>query len=208
VVSCLLGEPLPVRVGLPCTFYGKGPAAQTAILILFSVDVLRVSVRTAGHHASKIGRSVSVCHTRGMIEQVTREEILPLRHTVLRPNLPLETAKYPEDAHPEIFHLAFRADGAIIACVTFLPQTLDNEPGWRFRGMATAAEHRSQGIGGELLEAGITEAARRGAPLIWCRGRTAASAFYQRHQFVIRGDEFDVPPIGPHFIFVRDLASV
>jgi len=43
-----------------------------------------------------------------VIEQVTRDEIRPVRHAVLRPNLPPESATYPEDAHPDIFHLACR----------------------------------------------------------------------------------------------------
>jgi hypothetical protein len=55
-----------------------------------------------------------------VIELVTREEILPLRHAVPRPNLPIETAKY----HPDIFHPADRADGTVIPCVTFLPHFL------------------------------------------------------------------------------------
>jgi predicted GNAT family N-acyltransferase len=141
-----------------------------------------------------------------MIELVTREVILPLRHKVLRPNLPADSAKYAEDSHPEIFHLADRDDdGAIIACVTFLPQAIDGEAAWRFRGMATAAEHRNRGVGGRLLEAGIAEAARRGGKLVWCNGRSAATGFYQRHGFVIRGEEFELPPVGWHFVFVRQL---
>lgn len=141
-----------------------------------------------------------------MIELVTREEILALRHTVLRPNLPAEAAKYPEDGHPEIFHLGDRADGgAIIACVTFLPQPIDGVPAWRFRGMATSAEHRNLGVGGRLLEAGVAEVARRGGTVVWCNGRSAAAAFYQRHGFAIRGEEFELPPVGRHFVFVREL---
>jgi hypothetical protein len=94
-----------------------------------------------------------------VIEQVDRDEILPVRHAVLRPNLPIETAMYAEDAHPEVFHLAGRDDrGEVIACVTFFPDPLTiptegggrtpvagGEPAWRFRGMATLPEHRNPG---------------------------------------------------------------
>jgi predicted GNAT family N-acyltransferase len=142
-----------------------------------------------------------------VIELVMREEILPLRHRVLRPNLAPEAAKYPEDSHPEIFHMATRDDdGTIIACVTFLPQPIDDVPAWRFRGMATAAEHRGRGVGGLLLEAGLEEVSRRDGTLVWCNGRSAAAAFYQRHGFAIRGEEFELPPVGWHFVFVRDLS--
>jgi GNAT superfamily N-acetyltransferase len=141
-----------------------------------------------------------------VVERVTRDEILPVRHSVLRPGLPVETAFYPEDDGPDVFHLAERDGGAVIACATFFPEPLDGEPAWRFRGMATLPEYRSRGVGGRLLEAGVAEVARRGGTLVWCNGRSGAAAFYRRHGFGIRGDEFDLPPIGPHYRFVRALA--
>jgi GNAT superfamily N-acetyltransferase len=142
-----------------------------------------------------------------VIEEVTRDEIIALRHSVLRPNLPVESAYYPEDDHPEIFHLADRNGLAVIACVTFFPEDLDGEAAWRFRGLATDAGHRNRGVGGRLLEAGVAAVADRGGSLVWCNGRVAATAFYQRHGFTIRGEEFDLPPIGAHFRFVRRLAG-
>jgi predicted N-acetyltransferase YhbS len=146
------------------------------------------------------------CETHDMIELVTGEDVVPLRHMVLRPNLPVSSARYPEDAHPEIFHLGHRGDdGTIIACVTFLPQPIDGEPAWRFRGLATAEQHRNRGVGGRLIEAGLAEVIARGGKVVWCNGRSAAASFYQRHGFTIRGEEFDVAPIGQHYVFVRAL---
>jgi len=148
-----------------------------------------------------------------VIEKVARAEILPIRHSVLRPTLPPEAAEYPEDDHPDIFHLAVRDDtdataaaGRILACITFFPERVDGEPAWRFRGMATIATHRNRGIGGRLLEAGIDDVVRRGGSLVWCNGRDNAAAFYQRHGFVIRGESFELPPVGWHYLFVRELS--
>jgi GNAT superfamily N-acetyltransferase len=138
-----------------------------------------------------------------VVEQVARDEIVPVRHAVLRPNLPVETAYYPEDDGPDVFHLAERDGPTVVACATFFPEPLGDEPAWRFRGMATLEPYRSTGIGGRLLEAGVAEVKRRGGHLVWCNGRSTATAFYLRHGFTIRGEEFDVPPIGPHYVFVR-----
>lgn len=130
---------------------------------------------------------------------------MPLRHEVLRTGLPVETALYPEDDSPDVFHLAEReSDGTIVACVTFFPEDLDGEPAWRFRGMATVESRRNSGIGGRLLEAAIDEVARRGGKRVWCNGRSAASAFYQRHGFEIVSAEFTSGPRRiPHYIFAR-----
>jgi predicted GNAT family N-acyltransferase len=150
------------------------------------------------------GRSLTWCDTRYVIELVTRDEVLSLRHTVFRPHLPPSSAEYPEDNRPGIFHLGVRDDsGTLISCVTFLPEPFDGEPAWRFRGMATAAAHRNHGIGGRLLAAGLAEVAVRGGNLVWCNGRSAAADFYQRHGFTVSGEEFDLPPIGKHLVFVR-----
>jgi predicted GNAT family N-acyltransferase len=143
-----------------------------------------------------------------MIEEVTRDEIVPIRHEVLRAGLPVESALYPEDESPDVFHLAERdPDGTIIACVTFFPDSLDGEPAWRFRGMATLEFRRNTGTGGRLLEAGVDEVAKRGGTRVWCNGRSAASAFYLRHGFKIIGDEFTSGPHNiPHYVFARTVA--
>jgi len=146
-------------------------------------------------------------HTGVVISAVPRAAILALRHAVLRPNLPIETAMYPEDDHPEVLHLA-RVDeaGAVLSCVTFFPEPTRYAPGavaWRFRGMATAADQRNRGIGGQLLEAGVTAVAARGGTAVWCNGRVAAAEFYRRHGFVSHGEVFELVPAGPHYVFVR-----
>lgn len=142
-----------------------------------------------------------------MIELVTRDEIVTVRHDVLRPGLPVETALYPEDDTPGVFHLGARgADGRIIACATFFPDDLDGRPAWRLRGMATLATHRNTGVGGRLLEAGVDEVARRGGSLVWCNGRSSAGDFYRRHGFKEVSDEFMAGPnLVPHFLFARAL---
>jgi predicted GNAT family N-acyltransferase len=142
-----------------------------------------------------------------VIEEVTRDEVVPLRHEVLRTGLPIETARYPEDDSPQVFHLADREpDGTIIACVSFFPEDLGGEPGWRFRGMATRESRRNTGVGGRLLEAGVDEVVKRGGTLVWCNGRSAASAFYLRHGFKIISDEYvSGPRLIPHYLFARSL---
>jgi len=138
-----------------------------------------------------------------VVKEVNRDDIVTVRHAVLRPNLPPESAAYVEDDEPGVFHIAEHDGVTVVACASFYPQPLDGEPAWRLRGMATLEAYRNRGIGGRLLEAGVAEVARRGGRLVWCNGRSTAMAFYLRHGFAVRGDEFDVPLTGPHYRFVR-----
>ncbi|WUH93634.1 GNAT family N-acetyltransferase [Streptomyces sp. NBC_00433] len=140
---------------------------------------------------------------------VAVEEIFALRWAVLRTGLPRETAVYPEDARPGTFHIAaYDGSGAVQGCATFFPDGLPGEaaPAYRFRGMGSAPEIRGQGFGAAALTAGLRECAARGAELVWCNGRIAATGFYERLGFTAVGEEFVVEPSGPHYVFVtKDL---
>jgi len=146
-------------------------------------------------------------HQTARLELVTADAVVPLRRSVLRPDLPPELANYAYDRQPDTFHVAALSDdGEVIGCATFFPSPLEGTPAWALRGMATAAEQRSRGIGGAVLEFGVAEISRRGGTVVWCKGRVRAGDFYRRHGFVARGEQFHVEPSGPHYVFVRSLA--
>jgi GNAT superfamily N-acetyltransferase len=137
------------------------------------------------------------------------EEIFDLRWAVLRTGQPRESADYPEDAHEDTFHVAAYDDaGTVVGCVTFFPDPFPGEEtasAYRFRGMGSAPEVRGHGYGAAVLSAGLAEAAVRGAQLAWCNGRTSARGFYERQGFTATGEEFQLAPSGPHYIFVTKL---
>ncbi|WP_329131775.1 GNAT family N-acetyltransferase [Streptomyces sp. NBC_01476] len=137
------------------------------------------------------------------------EEIFALRWAVLRTGMPRETAVYPEDSRGDTFHIAVYDDaGAVKGCVTFFPDPLpgDTALAYRFRGMGSSPEVRGQGFGAAALNAGLREAAARGAALGWCNGRVSATGFYEHLGFTATGEEFSIQPSGPHYVFVtKDL---
>ena len=139
-----------------------------------------------------------------MIEEVPLDDIIDLRCRVLRPGLPRDSARFVQDRRPGSFHLAYRDDaGEVVSCVTFVPEDLDGMPAWRFRGMATDEARRGEGLGSQVLKAGLAGVAARGGGLVWCNARVSALHFYRRHGFTERGDVFDIPDIGPHVILTR-----
>lgn len=80
----------------------------------------------------------------------------------------------------------------------------DGPPGgWRIRGMATEPDVRGAGFGTALVAACIEHAAASGGGEVWCNARMGAVAFYRRAGFDVVGDEFEIPPIGPHVVMVR-----
>lgn len=143
------------------------------------------------------------------VVELTPEETHPLRLAVLRWDTPTKEVVFPEDTWPGACHLGLRVDGTLMVTSSWVPRTLESEPGVpgvQLRGMATAREAQGQGLGGVLLEAACERMAAAGHRLVWARARDAALAFYQRHGFTVQGEGFvDAATQLPHHLVVRRL---
>ncbi|MCP3856182.1 MAG: GNAT family N-acetyltransferase [Actinomycetia bacterium] len=145
------------------------------------------------------------------VELVERDDVLPLRHSVLRTGQPESSTYFGGDDQPGAAHLGVRdVSGELIGIATIHPAPSRLEgttPAWRLRGMATAPTARGTGVGGLLLRRALTEAVARGARLIWCHARVPVVGFYENAGLVARGDVFDEPGIGPHQYLSLTLAD-
>jgi GNAT superfamily N-acetyltransferase len=144
------------------------------------------------------------------IDEVAADVVRPLRQAILRPHQGLADRVYPGDALPGAAHFAARTDpGAApigIASISPEPHPHTPRPGdWRIRGMATAPAARGTGVGARLLAACLAHARAQGATRVWCNARTPARGFYEREGFVVEGDEFELPSIGPHVLMTLQI---
>jgi GNAT superfamily N-acetyltransferase len=133
-------------------------------------------------------------------------DIIDLRHVVLREGLPRDAAIFEGDEAPTSRHFAAFADGKCVGCATFHLNQWENKPAYQLRGMATAPEFRSGGIGTELLR--LAEETLRSAGTIrqlWCNARTPALNFYKKQGWKAVGEEFFIPTAGPHFRMIKSL---
>jgi GNAT superfamily N-acetyltransferase len=135
-----------------------------------------------------------------------------LRRQVLRPGQPWSSVVHDYDSWPDTFHVAaFGPRGEVAACASFHPDVAPHRPDadpaktWRLRAMASLPEVRGQGYGAAALRYGIAEVRRRGGTLLWCNARSGAVGFYERLGFSIVGDEFEIAPIGPHYVMEIEL---
>ena len=133
-------------------------------------------------------------------------DIVDLRHVVLRQGLGRDAAIFEGDELPTSHHFAAFADGKCVGCATFHLNQWEGEPAYQLRGMATAPELRSGGIGTELLRLG-EETLRAEGPIrqLWCNARTPALNFYKKQGWTALGEEFFIPTAGPHFKMTKML---
>ena len=142
------------------------------------------------------------------VERVPPERTHALRGRVLRPNMP-ERAAVADATPGAASFAAVDSDGEVVGTVIVYPEDCPwrHDPGaWRLRGMATAPELRSMGIGSAVLAAALDHIAAEGGSLVWCNARTPARAFYERAGFRVHGDEWVDPEIGPHVAMWRTVA--
>jgi hypothetical protein len=104
-------------------------------------------------------------------------ELLDLRHAVLRPGKPRESAHFPGDDDPKTLHwVAVQAD-RVVGVVSVMPSPKDGVL-WQLRGMAV-------------------DPALRGQPM-WCNAREAVVGFYERYGWETIGPTFEIAGVGPH----------
>lgn len=142
------------------------------------------------------------------IDRVSAEETYALRARVLRPGQPLSAVAQEGDDDPLFgFFAARTSDGDVVGTAVVRPEPCPwrpDDPGaWRLRGMATAEAARGQGVGAQVLRATIAHVVLEGGTLVWCNARTPARRFYEREGFVVEGDEWVDPEIGPHLSMWR-----
>ncbi len=133
-------------------------------------------------------------------EEVPAAEIHQVRHRNLREGEPFEKAIYDVDEEPGTYHFLGLIDGEPIGCVTLIEEE-GAGVGIRLRGMGVDHSLRGQGVGTRILRVAQRWAADRGDG-IWCNARVAAMRLYARSGFRRIGEEFDIDPIGPHYVMV------
>ncbi len=143
-----------------------------------------------------------------MIRFIKVEEALPLRNVVLREGrLSPEECRFPSDKLPGNFHLGYFDGEQLICIASFHPQSYKayNGLGYQLRGMATADGYRGQAIGYKLVDFAKRHLQQLGANYVWCNARLVAVRFYERLEFEIVSNQFDVPGIGPHYAMYAKL---
>lgn len=143
------------------------------------------------------------------IKKVPVEEIKALRFKVLWPHLSGEEAcEIQADRAEGTFHLAAYLDGKVVGTSTFIIDVnpkFEEKNQYRLRAMATDPAIRGFGVGAKIIRAAEEELRKQNVKLLWCDARLMATGFYEKLNFKIKGQVYQVPKIGPHKLMFKDL---
>src|SRR5678810_1431154 len=117
-------------------------------------------------------RAIEIDGNQVLIRPATWNEIINLRHAVLRQGLAREEAIFQGDDAPTSRHCGAFCDGVAVGCATLHASQWEGEPAWQLRGMATSPEFRRRGLGRIILEEMEAEFGNgrpdEPGPLLWC----------------------------------------
>ena len=139
------------------------------------------------------------------------DKIIDLRHDVLRPGLPKDSAMFEGDELPTTLHfLAYtpQLPSLPVCCVSYFLSDWEGIPVYQLRGMATKKDFQKMGIGKKLLlfaEDFIRK--QKSSVIFWCNARSEAIGFYQKQGWACFGEEFDMPDVGMHRKMIKGIAS-
>lgn len=136
------------------------------------------------------------------------EEVIPLRHRILRKGRPVETAYFAEDRDEKTSHFGlFDNEQHLVCCLTITPKSYNGEDAWQLRGMATDELWQGKGLGSQLVQKAIEAIQNQEKKtLIWCNARESAVGFYEKLGWKIDSERFSIEPIGPHYKMVSTIA--
>jgi len=145
------------------------------------------------------------------VRKVSHQDTWAVRNEILRPGLPVSTCQFAEDQLQGAVHFSFYDMGQQTGVVSAYPVEFpaDNSlPNcWQLRAMATLEAARGKGHGKALVNALEDYLSQQSAQWLWCNARNTAQGFYLKLGFLVVGDEFDIPRIGPHHMMLKALGQ-
>ena len=145
----------------------------------------------------------------GEIRHISAAQTHALRGAILRPGTAREQSIYPGDDAADTFHFGAFIGEEIVGIASLYEESAPGETAraLRLRGMAVSPRVQKRGVGRALIEACIAQSQACGVETLWCNARTSALGFYEALDFVRRGQEFEIPGVGPHFVCVHKIPS-
>lgn len=140
--------------------------------------------------------------------QISARDTHSLRHKVLRQGRPIEECYFEGDEDDQTFHLGAFINTKLVSVASFYYErnpAFEDENQYRLRGMATLEEHRGSGHSRALLKTAFPIIKQNFCSLVWCNARLSAVGFYEKTGFVVTGEQFEVPIIGPHFLLFKKI---
>ncbi len=119
------------------------------------------------------------------IKEISAQEVWPIRHEVMWPNMPFDFIKLKEDSKGIHFGLFLNDElMSVISLFETSPEVA------QFRKFATKMSAQNKGYGSKLLTHTMVFAKKKGFKSLWCNARVDKTAYYKNFGMVETEDTF------------------
>ncbi|MCT4575854.1 MULTISPECIES: GNAT family N-acetyltransferase [Donghicola] len=118
------------------------------------------------------------------IVQISAKDTLPLRHSVLWPDHPVDFSRVAGDE--SALHFGAHVGGKMVSVLSLFK----NESAMQLRKFATRSDCQGQGVGTLMMRHALSVAEASGADRVWLSARESAMPFYAKFGFQPFGDVF------------------
>uniref|UniRef100_UPI00404AD15F GNAT family N-acetyltransferase n=1 Tax=Flavobacterium sp. TaxID=239 RepID=UPI00404AD15F len=142
-----------------------------------------------------------------MIKKISALETYAVRHPVLRAGKPLESCHFLGDENSETTHFGLFQNEKLCAVASVFDaksKLVNHEKQIQLRGMAVLESHQGLGLGAKLLQHIITEYHTKKGYSFWFNARIIAVPFYEKQDFQVISEGFEIEGIGTHFVMGKD----
>lgn len=142
------------------------------------------------------------------IKQISPWETIPVRGPVLRPGKPVAACIFEGDDLPTTTHLGLYSNNELAGIVSIFQSVsalFEQQKQFQLRGMAVLEHYQKQGLGEKLVEAAEKLISENEGEMIWFNAREGAVGFYKKLNYKLKGDVFDIPGVGPHYVMYKEL---
>lgn len=143
-----------------------------------------------------------------LIKEISAKETFIVRHPVLRKGKPIETCAFEGDDLKTTHHFGLFNDLDLIGIISLFLKTntifAENLQA-QIRGMGILESHQKKGFGEALVKHCEKYCISNQFDLIWFNARTAAVGFYKKMGYEIKGNSFEIPEVGEHYLMYKKL---
>ncbi|MFB9110455.1 GNAT family N-acetyltransferase [Flavobacterium gyeonganense] len=143
-----------------------------------------------------------------LIKEISSQETFILRHPVLRKGKPIETCIFEGDDLQTTHHFGLFDNSDLIGIISLFFKTnpifAENLQA-QIRGMAIAQAHQKKGYGESLFKHCEAYCISNEFHLIWFNARVAAVGFYKKMGYKVKGNSFEIPDVGKHYLMYKKI---
>ncbi len=142
------------------------------------------------------------------IKQIPSKDTFAVDLPVLRPGKSIESCIFEGDDLPTTVHFGVFDNETLAGIVSVFESDtplLSKQKQFQLRGMAVLDNYQKKGLGEKLVEAAEEYIAKNNGEAIWFNAREIAVGFYNKMEYKIIGEPFNISDIGNHYVMHKIL---